>query len=555
MAAADVFPPAPFDEAFKQFAIYDAWYANDMYALGILSPTYGAPVTHMRNGRPYSGGAQGMIAKAAVGTPVLENRSELGMPTAGDLAQLSADLLFAEAPKVTLPGADDEDAPEELLAAQQRLDKIIGSDEGHAELLRSGEYAAAHGGTYLACVWDKDVVDHVWFRAYRSDVAIPEYRYGRLSGVQLWTEYQKGKDDFFRLIEAHKPGLITYSLWKGEKNTLGKQVPIDTLDETAHYAKIVDVTDAQVLPEAATLDVVVRTGVPWLAVEFYPNMLPHPMWDKKGVLANLGRSDFYGLERLFERINGIWSSLMRDFDNGAGRLTVPESYLRLNGPGKGAEFDMGRQVYSPVAGLVDDGKGGSITISQFKIRVEEHLSAIEGLKREIALATGYSVSHFGIHDGSTGTKTATEVNDDRTDSERTRDKKALYVRPALARLARTALAIDSLVFPNKGGMIIEDLAEVEFAEVSQVDPLVRATTTQMLVAARAYSIETAVRAEQPDLDKDEVDAEVARIRDENGLTPAADPTKITGDPTVDDPFDPTAPVMPDATRTDAEVLP
>ncbi len=542
----DVFPPEPFDIAYKQFAIYDAWYQNDQFALGLLSPTYGDPATHTRNGRPYSGGAMGLISRATFGTPVSENRSSLSIPVAGDLAQLSADLLFAEAPEITLPGAEEDDAPKELVEAQKRMELIMSSDEGHAELLRSGEYAAAHGGTYLAVTWDKSFVDHVWFRAYRSDCALPKYRYGKLSEVTLWTEYAKGKDDVYRLLEKQEPGFITYSLWKGENGTLGRQVDVRSIPETEHYAGIVDVTEKEILPQAESLDVVVRTGVPWLAVEFYPNMLPHPAWDKKGTLSNLGRSDYFGIEPLFERINGIWSSLMRDFDNGAGRLTVPESYLKLNGPGRGAEFDMGRQVYSPVAGLVDDGKGGQITISQFLIRVDEHLGAIEGLKREIAQATGYSVSHFGIHD--VGTKTATEVNDDRTDSERTRDKKALYVRPALARLTRTALAIDSLVFPGAGGQIINELSEVEFAEVSQVDPLVRATTTQMLVAAKAYSIETAVRAEQPDLSKDEVDAEVARIRFENGLGPAADPTMVTG-PLGGDVMPPAPGVAPDPTVT------
>ncbi|RFA12154.1 hypothetical protein B7R22_17135 [Subtercola boreus] len=523
---ADAFPPAPFDVALKQMAIYDAYYSNQ---LELLTGNAGSPVTHVRNGVGYSGGLQGVIAKATIGVPAGENRSSLGIPVAGDLAQLSADLLFGEPAKITLPDSTDttdEKATPERKAAQERLELIMSSDEAHAEMLRSGEYAAAHGGAYLGVVWDASVLDHVWFRTYRADCALPEYKYGRLTAVTLWTDYEK-EDDTYRLLERHTPGFITYSLWKGETGVKGRQVPLDTIEETAHYLAIRDVSGKEILPEAETLDQVVRTGVQWLAVEFYPNMLPNPMWDKKGVLANLGRSDFYGLESLFDRINGIWSSLMRDFDNGAGRLTVPESYLRLNGPGKGASFDMGRQIYSPVGGLVDDGKGGTITLSQFEIRVDEHLGTIEALKRQIAQTAGYSVSHFGIHD--TGTKTATEVNDDRTDSERTRDKKAMYVRPALARLARTALAIDGFVFPGKGGAVIEDLPDIEFAEVSQVDPESRARTIQMLDAARSVSIRTKVRMAQPGLDEQEADEEADAIRVENGLAPSTDPTTFTGD--------------------------
>lgn len=523
------FPPAPYDEAFKQLAIYDALYSNDV---GSIPGMAGMPATHMRNGVPHSGGIVGKVAGAVYGSPTGENRSELTIPTAGDLAMLSADLLFAEEPTFTIPGSADTqkdgvtvEADPKLKAAQARLEQIMSSDAAHAELLRGGEYSAAHGWTYWAIVWDQSFRDHVWFRAYRADCAIPEWKYGALSAVTLWTEYAR-KDDRYRLLERHDPGQITYSLWKGEVGQKGHQVPLDTITETAHYLSLLPVVDADSLPMAETMDVVIATGVPYLTVEHMPNMLPHPLWDKKGDLANLGRSSFFSLETLFARINVLWSSLMRDFDNGMGRLTVPESYLKLNGPGKGAEFDMGRQVYSPVGGLVDDGKGGTITLSQFKIRVAEHLEGIVALKREIAQRAGYSLSHFGIHEG--GTKTATEVNDDRSDSERTRDKQALYARPALARLARTALAIDGLVFPGKGGALIEDLPDIAFAEVSQVNPLIRAQTTQTEMLARVRSIISGVRAVQPDLDEVQVAEEVALIKAENNMGAEADPTKFTG---------------------------
>lgn len=525
---AEQFPPAPYDEAFKQLAIYDALYANDVDS---LPDTSGSPATHMHRGVPRTGGLVGKVSSGVFGSPTGENRSALAIPIAGDLAQLSSDLLFAEEPTFTLPDSADvqEDgvtvpADPARKAAQARLEQIMSSDAAHAELLRGGEYAAAHGWTYWAIVWDTSFRDHVWFRAYRADCAIPEWRYGQLSAVTLWTEYVR-KDDRYRLFERHDPGYITYQLWKGGAGEKGRQVPLDTIPETAHYLSLLPVVDGDSLPMAETMDVVLDTGVPFLTVEHMPNVLPHPVWDRKGELANLGRSDYFALESLFARINVLWSSLMRDFDNGMGRLTVPESYLNLNGPGKGAHFDMGRQVYSPVGGLVDDGKGGTITISQFEIRVAEHLDGIVALKREIAQKAGYSVSHFGIHDG--GTKTATEITDDRTDSERTRDKKALYARPALARLARTALAIDGLLFPGKGGALIEELPDIAFAEVSQVNPLIRAQTTQAEMFARVRSIVSGVRAVQPNLDEIQVAAEVALIKEENGMGPAADPTRVT----------------------------
>lgn len=509
-------PPAPYDAALQQFEIWDGLYTGVTATPGV-SPA----ATHVHKGIPHTGGMVGAFNRTVFGRPVVpgENRTDVHIPIAGDLAQLSSELLFAEAPKILLPDWETTNK-----AAQERLELIVGSDEGHAELLRSGEYAAAHGGTYLAVAWDAEVRDHVWFRSYRADCAIPEFRYGMLFAVTVWTEYAV-KDKTYRLLERHRPGYIVYSLWRGSEKEKGEQVPVDEIPETAHYAGISPKIDAARLPEAATLDIITPTGVEWLTCEYYPNMLPNPAWDRAGTLANLGRSDYYGIEELFGTADFLWSSLIRDFVNGQGRLIVPESYLNTNGPGSGAEFDLFRQVYAAHGGL-DKGTGASqIEQVQFALRVEEHVSGIEAVKRQIAQSAGYSVSHFGIHDRIT--KTATEVTDDKADSERTRDKKALYVRPALSRLARTALAIDGLLFPGKGGEKIDGLPEVQFADVSQIDPEKNARTIGLLDAARAIATRTKVRMAHPDWDETQIGDEVTDIEREQGIAP--DPATFTGD--------------------------
>lgn len=507
-------PPAPYDTALQQFEIWDGLYTGVTAAPGVS-----AAATHVHRGVPHTGGFVGAVSRGVFGRPVVpgENRTDVHIPIAGDLAQLSAGLLFGEAPKILLPEGSDK-------ASQERLELIVSSDEGHAELLRSGEYAAAHGGTYLAVAWDSSVRDHVWFRSYRADCAIPEFRYGILFAVTVWTEYVV-KEKTFRLLERHSPGYITYQLWRGSAHEKGEQVPVTDLEETAHYATISPKIDAEKLPEAEQLDIITSTGVEWLTCEYYPNMLPNPIWDRSGTLANLGRSDYYGIEELFGTADFLWSSLIRDFVNGQGRLIVPESYLHTSGPGSGADFDMFRQVFAAHGGL-DKGTGASqIEQVQFALRVDEHVKGIEAVKRQIAESAGYSVAHFGIHDQIA--RTATEVTDDKADSEATRDNKALYVRPALSRLARTALAIDGLLFPGKGGATIDGLPEVVFADVSQVDPEKTARTTQMLDAARAISTVTKVRANHPDWDETAIGDEVKRIKAEQGLAP--DPATFTGD--------------------------
>jgi hypothetical protein len=152
---------------------------------------------------------------------------------------------------------------------------------------------------------------------------------------------------------------------------------------------------------------------------------------------------------------------------------------------------------------------------------------INALKREIASALGYSESHLGL-DGAKGLRTATEVDADLSDSERTRDKKALYAKGAISRWALAALEIDKAVF---GGDDLGDLSRmpaVEFTPVSQADPEKLARTAQLMDAARAASRKEIVRSLHPDWDEDEIGAEVELIQQEIG-TPAPDPATFTGD--------------------------
>jgi len=165
---------------------------------------------------------------------------------------------------------------------------------------------------------------------------------------------------------------------------------------------------------------------------------------------------------------------------------------------------------------------------QFAIRVEEHMAVIEGLKKEIASALGYSEAHLGL-DAVTGTRTATEIDADLSDSERTRDKKALHAKGALARWSMAALEIDKAVFGGPGLGDMTALPAVEFAPVSQADPEKLARTAQLLDAARAASRKEIVRSIHPDWDEDEIDTEVELIKQEMG-TPAPDPATFTGDP-------------------------
>ncbi|MDR6867673.1 hypothetical protein J2Y69_002277 [Microbacterium resistens] len=543
MADATTWPPSPWDTAFARFRELDAWWAGNA---AVLSEIYSgqtaatAVPTHTVAGRKYRGGVLGSLSKMFLGQPIVEaeKRMRMHLPLAADLCTLSSDLLFGEAPQVLFRKPDDQPLQEgETRAsrkkwvhpAQARLDEIIGADEAHAELLLGGEYAAALGGSYLAVAWDADVHDNVFPKAYAADTAIPTFRHGRLIGVKLWSEYHDG-NEVFRLVEEHKPGSIEYTLYRGTDRTLGEAVQIDTRPETEHYARLRTAADLNVPEGALPQTVAIGTGTSRLAVTYLKNAAPVRDWRKLGELASLGRSDLDGIQDVLDKVDMAWSSLMRDIDNGQGRLVVPEDMLELSGkPGEGANFDIYRQVFTPVSGSLGKAADGNgpMSIVQFAIRVEEHLAVIEGLKKEIASALGYSEAHLGL-DSVAGTRTATEIDADLSDSERTRDKKALYAKGALARWSLAALEIDRTVF---GGSELGDLTRmpsVEFAPVSQADPEKLARTAQMLDAARAASRKEIVRSLHSDWDEDDIDAEVALIQQEMG-TPAPDPAAFTGD--------------------------
>ena len=539
MSNADQWPPAPFDIAAARWREHDAWYSGDTATLNEIYTGKAAVATHVHNGKPHKGGVIGGLSKMFWGQPIVEgeHRSKMHIPLAADLCQLSADLLFAEAPKIRFRKPDDapsakdgEKAVKWEHPAQPRLDTIMASDETHAEFLKAGEFAAALGGAYLAVVWNDKLAHHVRIRAYASDCAVPTFQDGILTSVTLWSEFRKGRD-VFRLLERHYPGVIHYELRKGGDKYLGEVVSLSMLDETRHYDWLRSDAEMDAIAEDPSLrsDIVtVATGVPdVLSVVYFPNVMPQRDWRKLGVLANLGRSDLQGIEDLLDKLDQVWSSLLRDIDNGAGRITVPESWLETTTPGQGASVDLDRQVYSGVKMLGTAGSPEKAEVSQFEIRVQEHLEAADAIKGEIASMCGYSRSHLGLK-GEGGDKTATEVTADFSDSERTRDKKALHVKPSLSRLAVTALAIDAVVFPGKGGALIEELPDVEFAPVSQIDPEKQARSIQMLDMARAVSAKVRVQMAHPDWDGDEVDDEVTLILEEQG-TPAPDPATFTGD--------------------------
>lgn len=494
-------PPEPLQPVFRELSIWDAWYAGDPDELARI---YGGTTGRTLDDRPSQrrGGIVGKVARWFWGqpTPPGEKRTKLHIPVAGDIASTSADLLFSEPPKIT---AEDN-------ATQNRLEQI--ADDGlHATLLEAGEVQAALGGVYLRGTWDRDLFDRPWLAPAHADAAVPEFRWGALRAVTFWRVLLDDNGHILRHLERHEPGAILHGLYMGDRETLGRRVPLTEHEATEPLADAVD--DGDTIP----------TGVDRLTAVYVPNMRPARRWRSVPAAAHLGRSDLAGVEGLMDALDETYSSWMRDIRLAKGRVHVPASYLENMGPGQGAAWDADREVYAALNTL-DSGKEGlHLSANQFDIRVQEHRDTAADLLAQILRSAGYSAQTFG-EEGDGAAVTATEIHARQRRSFVTRGRKLLYWRPQLAAALDMLLAIDREVF---GATVTPQRPEIEFGDSVQENPAQLAETAELLNRAESASTYTRVQMVHPDWDDEQIREEVDRIAGEREPS-APDPDEFRG---------------------------
>lgn len=513
-------PPKEFDDYFDLLEIFDGWYTGDVES---LSQKYqNRPITHRAQ---FNGGIVGLGARAWWGKPPAggEERSRLHIPLAADIATLSADYLFSEAPRVVLPGERSKNGNTPRDRAQQRVEKIINTPAFHSLLLESGEVASALGGTYLRLVWDQEQLDAVHADSVHADAAIPTFRFGRLHEVTFWTELADDNGKVWRHLELHRIGAVEHALYVGSRDKLGRIASVLDRPETEW---LIGRDDAEARNARTATPVVLQTGVTGLTAAYVPNMRPNKLFRKKPKLSQLGISDYSDITQIFDAVDEVWSSWMRDIRIAKARIIVAQQYLESGGFGGGARFDYDREVYEGINALTGpDGKGIGITTYQPDIRVEKHAASVKELRDQAMRSAGWTPGSAGAADS--GLRTATEIKADERLSERTRDKKINYWK-TLSPFFLTWLQLDATLY---GGEKQVEEPEFRFPAEAQADQESMARTNQMLYAAQSASVETRVRSQHPEWDGETVNTEVKKIMSEFGIGQAADPTKVG---TVDD---------------------
>lgn len=495
-------PPKPFDVAFNAMAGWDAWYTGDTN--GLSSHYNGASLTR---GSTFSQHGLVGVAKQFFwgrNSGTSEAKSRLHVPIAADVARTSADLIFAEPPAFIL-GDGKQD--------QKRITEMFGGSETAAELLEAGEIQSALGGCYVRIIWDKEAFFHVKFDVVHADGAIPEWRYGQLYAVTFWTILERAKGDkVVRHLERHSPGQIEHAVYVGTDSRIGFRTPLDEFPELEWAARSVNADSA------------ILTGTDRLTARYVPNIRPNRIWRKSPGLAPLGRSDYDQLEGLLDAADEAYTSMMRELRLGKARAFVDRSILDSNGPGQGATFDVDQEVFSPLNGLGKLADGASIQSFQPEIRHAEHRAIIQDICATILRTAGYSGSDFG-EDPLTGSMTATEVNQRRNLSMRTRDKKIQYWRTELEKLSMAAIEIERQVYGGTG-LPADAVVNVKFPAKVGVDPLTMAQTIQTLDAAGAISLQEKLRRVNPNWDETKLGEEAKAITAERG-NQVTDPFKIT----------------------------
>lgn len=513
-------PPPKLEIPHADMDMWRAWYAGDT---GHLAAVYGGTAAYTRNGLAREFFDVDRRRGAAVGEPRMfwgqdpapgQQAAKLHIPIGGDIAEMSANLLWSEVPQVTVD-IDSTDAAT-ARTTQAQIGRYL-DDRGHAKLREASELAAGLSNVFVRVVWDLSLRPRPWLDVLTPDAVIPEWRWGMLAAATVWRELEPLVDAnlVWRLLERHEPGVIEYGLYRGTITDLGMRMELVDHPGSESLAARVDDQGRQ------------ATKVDRLLVSHLPNVLPNRLWDGIPDAAPLGRSDYAGIEPMMDALDESWTSWMRDLRLGKARVVVPQSMLDTDGPGTGASFDLDKELIVALSGLLGaETMKDSITEVQFKIRVEEHERTTKALRLQILSSAGYSAQGFG--EAGTVAVTATEVAARKEESLTTRGLKILYQRPALLEILTTMMWVDVTHCRAKG---VDPAAELtaSWPQAVQPDPESTARTLSLLDSAGAISTFMKVKMREPAWDDAEVMAEVQRIReDRSSAVPAGDPFSTGG---------------------------
>lgn len=430
------------------------------------------------------------------------------IPAAGDIAEMSSNLLFSEAPKI---GYKKESKLGDMLT------NFIDESGFFNILLESAEVSAAFGGVLL-----KSDIDIVLSKFPLISILTPMQFYptflrGRLWEVLMWREVKRegsNKETVWRLFENRKRNnngkdlIIEFKLYKGKNDNIGKEYNLNSIDET----KELNLKEKDII-----------NNVNGLGAVYIPNKRPNKL--RPG--SPIGINDFNSSISLLDSLDAAWSSLMNDIELGRGQIFIDEELMKsedsldgtnLNSKQTNSTFSkyqkaflqlnfsnykMGNDNYKP------------IDVNQFEIRTDDHLKACTNLYQTIVSNCGYSPQTFGINIDGGRAESGTSLRIRERKSLLTKEKKSRYwqigIKDILRQISNMYASYQNINFDVETNDI-----SVELEDSIVIDSREQSETIRNLDMAKAISTYIKVKMLHPDWNDIEVEEEIKKINKESG---------------------------------------
>lgn len=434
------------------------------------------------------------------------------LPKPWEVCVASADMLFGKPPAFTLH--EDDESNEH---AAEFLSRLTTSDEFAAMWHRAATYCNALGWVFPRLVWNQDISPDPWIEFVDADCAFAEWSFGQLTAVTFFEELPSPdgrKHDVWRLLQQHTKGRITYGLYCGTLDNLGRSVPFSEHPDTQH---LVDLADA---------DGGVETGIDDMTATIIQAREGAPQWRKKPQLKNLGQSDISAAGDVWAEIDKAWTELWHEVESARGRLLVSEELLRSNGPGLGQSFEWARDVFKVTAGASADERP-TIEQVQFQLRVEKYVMALDAAERKAMDAVGLSPITMGQTDGTVAV-TATEVAAHSRKTINTTAAKSRMWRRGGSQIITACVNMHAAL---SGYPPLTRPVNMSIAEPIEETQLDKANTVKAWRDADAASTLTVVTHLHPEWTPEQCKEEVARIMDERN---PVDPFLLSPDQSPDE---------------------
>ncbi len=484
------FPPEDYRHWYNRILEWAAWYSGDpQQLLDLYSSTLYFPDTDM--GRFWSR----IEAEERAGC--------VHLPAAGDIASTSANLLFSEIPVFDY----DQNA-----SGADRIADFMKENGFLNALLEAAELSASMSGVFLKLDIEPDLIKIPVLSIITPLQAIPYFWRGRLWEVLFFrtVREEQGGSTIWRLFELRRREkdtlIIEYRLYKGSRDRVGREVELESIDETANLG----------------LEDVAYDNIAGLGCVYIPNMKPNRLIPGSA----LGINDYSGVIPLMDSLDFAWTSWMRDIELGMAQLLIDEELLERpeggvinqDNAGTRARFNKFQKAFIKL-NLAPWRIGGEnikpIEQVQFDIRVDAHQKTCESLLFQIVSQCGYSPQTFGMVEYGRQTDSGTAMRIRERKSLLTREKKSRYWQPAIWELLWQMQRLDlqsglapKRYEPHEVGVELQDSVITDEKDKSE--------TIRNIDQAKAASTWTKVKMLHPEWDEEDVGAEVKRILDEQG---------------------------------------